>query len=106
MRARPTIVLVEPVREVRETKVRILEREGYEMVGVASVTAVFPLLARPGITLVLLDLPEDRTAWNTLDTITSRYPLVPVIVMQAHGRVEDAVDAMRRGGYGLPTEVA
>jgi DNA-binding NtrC family response regulator len=97
MRARPTIVLIEPAREVRETKVRILEREAYEVLGVASVTAASPLLARPGITLVLLDLPEDRTAWNTLDTIMSRYPLVPVIVMQAHGRVEDAVEAMRRG---------
>ena len=90
------IVIVEPVREVRETKSRILERGGYKVVGLSSPSTALPLI-RPGVALVLLDLPEDRTKWETLDAIRSRRPEIPIIAMQTHARLEDAVEAMKRG---------
>ena len=67
-----TLLLVEPVREIRETKTRILEREGYRVVGLSSANAALQLITRPGVALVLLDLPEDRTTWEGLDAIRSR----------------------------------
>ena len=92
-----TILIVEPVREIRETKRRILERAGYKVVGLSSARTVFQLVSRPGVRLVLLDLPEDPTKWETLDGLRSRHPLVPVIAMQTHVRLEDAIEAMKRG---------
>jgi DNA-binding NtrC family response regulator len=92
-----TIVIVEPVREVRETKSLILERGGYKVVGLSSAGAALPLVTRPGVALVLLDLPDDRAKWETLDALRSRHPTIPVIVMQTPARLEDAVEAMKRG---------
>jgi DNA-binding NtrC family response regulator len=92
-----TILIVEPVREVRETKSRILERGGYTVLGVSSASAALQLVTRPGVALVLLDLPEDRARWEALDAIRSRHPEIPVIAMQTHARLEDAVEAMKRG---------
>jgi two-component system nitrogen regulation response regulator NtrX len=92
-----TVLIVEPVPAVRDTKARILEREGYTVASVESAGAALKLLARPGVALVLLDLPEDRAHWGPLDTVTGRHPEIPVVVMQAHGELEDAVEAMRRG---------
>jgi DNA-binding NtrC family response regulator len=92
-----TILIVEPVREIRETKSRILERGGYKVVGLPSASAALPLVTRPGVALVLLDLPEDRAKWQALDALRSRHPTIPVIVMQTPARLEDAVEAMKRG---------
>jgi two-component system nitrogen regulation response regulator NtrX len=92
-----TILIVEPVREIRETKTRILERGGYKVVGLSSANAALQGVTRPRVALVLLDLPEDGTKWATLDALRSRHPAIPVIVMQTPARLEDAVEAMKRG---------
>jgi DNA-binding NtrC family response regulator len=92
-----TILIVEPQTAIRETKMRILERNGYQTVGVASVSAAFARSVGRAVSLVLLDLPEDRVAWTALDAIRSRDPRVPVIVMQRQARLEDAVESLKRG---------
>lgn len=92
-----TILIVEPVREIRETKSRILERGGFRVVGLSSPSAVLQAVRRPGVALVLLDLRDGSTRWETLAAIRSRHPEMPVVVMQTHARLEDAVEAMKRG---------
>jgi DNA-binding NtrC family response regulator len=95
--ARPTVLIVEPVPEIRAMKERILERDGFEVIGVASATAALAFLVGRSVGLILLDLPEDRAAWTALDAFRSRDPSIPVIVAQQHARLEDAVEAMKRG---------
>jgi DNA-binding NtrC family response regulator len=91
------ILIVEPVRELRETKSRMLERWGYKVVAPSTASAALRLVSRPETALVLLDLPEARMKWDALDAIRSDHPEIPVIVMQTHSRLEDAVEAMKRG---------
>ena len=91
------ILIVEPVREIRETKSRILERGGFKVVGLSSPSAALQAVTRPGLALVLLDLPDGPTRWEAMDAIRSRHPEIPVVAMQTHARLEDAVEAMKRG---------
>jgi DNA-binding NtrC family response regulator len=97
MAAAQTILIVEPVAEVRGLKERILERAGYEVVGVGSLRAALGFLVGRGVALVLLDLPADESGWAALDTVRSRAPTIAVIVMQRHPCFEDAVESMKRG---------
>jgi DNA-binding NtrC family response regulator len=92
-----TILILEPVRELRETKSRILERGGYAVLGVSSPTAALQMVTHPGVALVLLDLPDDRTKWQALEAVKSRRPDLPVVAMQTPVQLEDAVEAMKRG---------
>jgi DNA-binding NtrC family response regulator len=100
------ILLVEPIPEIRATKARILEREGYEVVATATLAAALRYLVGRRAALILLDLPEHRAGWSVLDTIRSRDPTIPVIVAQRHARLEDAFEAMKRGAADyLPTSL-
>src|SRR5437879_6025474 len=91
------ILIVEPVRELRETKSCILERGGYKVVAASTASTALQAVTRPGTALILLDLPEDATKWEALDTLTSRHPEIPVIAMQTYACLEDAIEAMKRG---------
>ncbi len=91
------ILIVEPVRELRETKSRMLERGGYKVAVLSTASTALRSVTRQGTALVLLDLPEDATKWEALDAIRSRHSEIPVIVMQTHARLEDAIEAMKRG---------
>lgn len=91
------ILIVEPLREIREMKARVLEREGFGVAAVGSLAAARARLDDAGVALVLLDLPDSPTMWTTLDSFLSRYLMVPVIVMQGSPCLENAVEAMKRG---------
>jgi DNA-binding NtrC family response regulator len=95
--AKPTILLVEPSREGRELRRRILERHGYQVVAVSSPNGAVPAVARSRVGIVLLDVPADGAMWTGLDTVRTRYPLAAVIVMQEPPSLGHAVEAMRRG---------
>lgn len=97
MPAKPTILLVEPARERREIMRQILERQGYQVVAVASPNGAVPAVARSRVAVALLDIPEAGAMWAGLDTIRTRHPLAAVIAMQEPPRLECAVEAMRRG---------
>ena len=97
MAARSVIVIIEPLREIRETKTQILQRDGLGVVGIGSPTAAHALLDRTSAALVLLNMPSPVVSWAPLESFLSRHPTVPVIVMQAPPRIEDAVEAVKRG---------
>ena len=98
MPAKPTILLVEPARERREILGQILERQGYQVVAVASPNGVqYRPLARSRVAVALLDIPDGGAMWAGLETIRTRHPLAAVIAMQEPPRLECAVEAMRRG---------
>jgi DNA-binding NtrC family response regulator len=95
--AAPRILLVEPVRALRDTKARMLERAGFEVVALGSTGVALAHLDRHRADLVLLDLPEGESQWAPLDAVLSRRPTVPVVVMQSSPGIERAVEGMRRG---------
>ncbi len=81
-----------------------LESRGYEVTAVGTVREGLAALDRRWDTvLVDLRLP-DATGLDLVSEMTKRVPDVPALVLTAHGSIDTAVEAMRRGAYGFLTK--
>ncbi|MBL8716937.1 MAG: sigma-54-dependent Fis family transcriptional regulator [Myxococcales bacterium] len=81
-----------------------LESRGYLVHSVGSVRDAITALDRHwDLVLVDLRLPG-RTGLDVIAAMKERVPDVPALVLTAHGSIETAVDAMRRGAYGFLTK--
>jgi len=80
---------------------RALKECGYEVKVVADADAALRRLARIDFDAVLTDvrMPGSRDGLDLLSTVRDRHPLLPVVVMTAHGTVESAVEAVQRGAF-------
>ena len=87
------ILLVEDERVIRAEIKRILTRDGYDVVDVASV----PEAESERLESFDLVITDVRLTGETGDVLIERVGQVPVIVMTAYGSVSAAVDAMKRG---------
>jgi CheY-like chemotaxis protein len=76
----------------------IVHKHGWEAIFAANGAEALDLLEQQSPDLVLTDLlmPE-MDGLELTQTIRSRYPLVPVILMTAHGSEEIAIQALRKG---------
>ncbi|MCB9623797.1 MAG: sigma-54-dependent Fis family transcriptional regulator [Sandaracinus sp.] len=87
------ILVVEDEAVIRGELQRILGREGYEVVGVASV----PEAREQGLDTFDLVITDLRLPGPSGDTLLDEVEQTPVVVMTAYGSVRSAVDAMKRG---------
>ncbi|HEU4536049.1 MAG TPA: sigma-54 dependent transcriptional regulator, partial [Polyangiaceae bacterium] len=72
---------------------------------VPSVAAALESIGRAPFDAVLLDLRlEDGDGFEVLEGVRKRSADLPVIVLTAHGSIDTAVDAMRRGAFGFVTK--
>lgn len=63
------ILVVNPQTDEREQLIAILNREGYDTIGVASTSAALARAGRLRVALVVLDLPDNSDAWVALDSL-------------------------------------
>ena len=62
-------------------------------------------LAKGEPSLILLDLRlGQEDGFDVLEAVAKREPDVPVVILTAHGTIELAVDAMKRGAFGFVTK--
>ncbi|MCF6157271.1 MAG: sigma-54-dependent Fis family transcriptional regulator [wastewater metagenome] len=62
-------------------------------------------LSTTSINLVILDLRlAEEDGIQLMEDILSRYPTLPVVILTAHGSIESAVEAMRKGAYSYITK--
>ncbi|MBU6391040.1 MAG: response regulator, partial [Planctomycetes bacterium] len=55
--------------------------------------------------LVIIDLRlSEENGMELMEKIIRHYPNLPVIILTAHGSIESAVEAMRRGAYSYITK--
>jgi len=89
-------------REGLEMVIRQLDA-GTELVGVDDAEAALAHLARDeDLDLVLLDIAlPGMNGWAALSLMRARHPSVPVIVLSASERPEDAHTALERGAAGF-----
>jgi len=99
------ILLVDDDLELCELLTLRLTAKGYQLALAHDVKSALHRIERDRFDAVLLDLrlgSEDGFA--VLDGIAKRTPDVPVVVVTAHGTIDTAVEAMRRGAYGFVTK--
>ncbi|MDQ3168573.1 MAG: sigma-54 dependent transcriptional regulator [Acidobacteriota bacterium] len=104
----PASVLIVEDKDSLRTMLRLaLERDGHAVIEACDVASARVALAerRPAVVLSDLKLP-DGDGFAVLRAAKDLDPALPVIVMTAYGRIEDAVAAMREGALDfLPKPV-
>ena len=102
-----TVLLVEDKDSLRTMLRLALERDGHTVIEAFDEPSARAALAArvPGVVLSDLKLPEGD-GFGVLRAAKELDPALPVIVMTAYGRIEDAVAAMREGALDfLPKPV-
>ncbi|MGE0784910.1 MAG: sigma-54-dependent transcriptional regulator [Sandaracinaceae bacterium] len=99
------VLVVDDERDLLELLSLRLEHHGYAVTTEASARGALELLAREVFDVVILDLRlEDGDGMDVLARIRETDPDLPVVMLTAHGSIEAAVEAMRRGAYGFLTK--
>ena len=101
------VLIVEDKDSLRTMLRLALERDGHDVIEAADEASARVALAerRPAVVLSDLKLP-DGDGFGVLRAAKDLDPALPVIVMTAYGRIEDAVAAMREGALDfLPKPV-
>ena len=94
------ILVVDDELSMRELLEIVLENAGYTVKSASDVTQACQLLKEAQFDVVLTDLymGNDRNAgMELLSWLREHAPTTPAIMMTAHGSVETAIEAMRRG---------
>jgi len=98
---RHTVLVVDDHETTRESLRELLEREGCEVLTAGSVEQAKERLSEADLDVVLTDLrlPDggDRGGLEVLDRSRRADPGRPVVVFTAHGSVDTAVEAIKRG---------
>lgn len=95
-----TILIIDDESFIRENVQRILNEDGYRVMGAATSSEALEILSSEDIDLALLDL--NLGAENGLDllgSIKETNPDLLVIIITGYGSVETAVDALKLGAF-------
>ena len=96
------ILIVEDEDDIRDIMAGILADEGYSVREAATSQAAEEQVRTRVPSLVVLDVwlkDSDKDGIALLETLKSRHPDLPVVVVSGHGTVETAVSAIRKGAY-------
>ncbi|RJQ43019.1 MAG: sigma-54-dependent Fis family transcriptional regulator [Gaiellales bacterium] len=100
-----TVMVIDDEKNMRFVVRRALKAAGYETVEAASGEEALESFSRESPDLVMLDQRMPGIdGITTLVEIRKLKPDIPVIMLTAHGNVEDAVDAMKAGATDYMTK--
>ena len=100
-----TILVVEDKESMAQMLKETLELEGYEVVIASDGAEGIKKIKAIKVSLVLTDLKlPKKDGLDVLRASKDENPLIPVIVMTAHGSVETAVHAMKLGAFDFITK--
>ncbi len=99
--ARPRIVLADDELNLRKVLGAILLRDGYEVLEARDGQEALALVDQnPGIVAVITDLRMPRLdGMGLLRRVVAEHPDIPVIMITAHGSVDNAVEAVKLGAF-------
>jgi two-component system response regulator PilR (NtrC family) len=98
MTARPSVLVVDDDRAVRNVIEVLLPKAGYEVASASSAHEAVDLLERRAFDLVLTDVRmPGASGIELLERVRKRWPDAVVVVMTGYSSVEDAVAAMKAG---------
>jgi DNA-binding NtrC family response regulator len=99
------VLVVDDERLQRDILQTILEGEGYETVAAANGRQALQAAAASAFDVVLTDLKmPDLNGLDLLAELLKAHPGLDVVFMTAHGTIDSAVEAMRRGAFDYLTK--
>jgi two-component system response regulator GlrR len=101
----PHVLILDDEPELCELLAMRLEHHRYRVTTAQDATAGLTILAREHVDAMILDLRlGEENGLDVLSEVQKRSPDIPVVILTAHGTIETAVEAMRRGAYGFLTK--
>ena len=101
----PHVVVIDDESDLCELIALRLEHHGYRVSSEHGGRGALDLLEREPVDLMLLDLRLDgEDGLDVLADVRRHSSDLPVIILTAHGTIEVAVEATKRGAYGFLTK--
>jgi two-component system response regulator GlrR len=101
----PNVLLVDDDRELCELLSIRIEAAGYNVFVEHDVRGALSHVGRERVDAILLDLRlGHEDGFDVLDGVAKRAADVPVIIITAHGTIDLAVEAMKKGAFGFVTK--
>jgi two-component system nitrogen regulation response regulator NtrX len=95
-----TIFIIDDEKEICESIKMILEYEGYKVNYSVSANEGLNSLAEKQVSCLLLDIQmPEMSGFEVLKRIKESTPSLSVIIISAHGSVENAIKATRLGAF-------
>lgn len=95
-----SILIVDDEKGQRDILNLILNKEGYSVVDVPGVSDALAQLERREFDLIMTDLKmQGQSGLELLEKVLADNPQQCIIMMTAHGSVDSAVEAMRKGAF-------
>ena len=95
-----TILVVDNGETMRETLLKILEREGYNVLTAKDGQAALEVLRENKINLIISDVCMPRMDGNKLlKQAKAVLPEVEIILMTGHGKMEMGFEALKEGAF-------
>jgi two-component system, NtrC family, response regulator GlrR len=102
---RPHVLLIDDDEDHCELLVIRLEHHGFRVSAEYTSRGGLEVLEREVVDAMLLDLRLDQeNGLDVLVEVQKRSVDLPVIILTAHGTIDTAVEAMKRGAYGFLTK--
>ena len=94
------ILLIEDNERMAKVLARHMEIEGHQVILAQDGAAGLEVFRQQKVDLVLTDLKlPDKSGLEVLQGLKDENPMVPVVVMTAHGTIETAVKAVKDGAF-------
>ncbi len=95
-----TILLIEDNEPMARVLARHMELEGHTVILATDGSAGLEEFRRMKVDLVLTDLKlPEKSGLEVLQAVKEANPMIPVVVMTAHGTIETAVKAVKEGAF-------
>ncbi len=95
-----SILIVDDEKGQRDILNLILKKEGYDVVDVPGVREALAQLEKREFDLIMTDLKmQGQSGLDLLEKVLADDPQQCIIMMTAHGSVDSAVEAMRKGAF-------
>jgi DNA-binding NtrC family response regulator len=103
--SKPHVLIVDDEANVRRVLGTLLDQAGYQTTRVADGAAALDVVRAQDPDLVLTDLAmPGMDGMELLARLKVDFPEIPVVMLTAHGSVEAAVEAMKRGAFDFLTK--
>ena len=100
MKNKGSILIVDDEKGQRDILNLILKKEGYDIVDVPGVREALAQLEKREFDLIMTDLKmQGQSGLDLLEKVQVYDPQQCIIMMTAHGSVDSAVEAMRKGAF-------
>ena len=99
------ILVVDDELNMRLVLKAMLGKEGYEVATASDGLEALDILKDSNIAVIVTDLKMPRLdGMGLLEKVIRNYPSTPVIIITAHGTIDTAVDALKKGAFDYITK--